>query len=164
MTTRASTWRAWAPWAALLIVLVLAVVIGLGGRSAPPTLTQRTNAIASEVRCPSCEDLNAAVSNSQAAVAVRSLIRQDLSQGETKAQIESYLVGRYGPDIILKPPAHGVTLLVWLLPAVAAAAGLAGALLALRRWRSVTGSDRGGPDEGDRALVRAALEHGDGGD
>lgn len=163
MTPPVPSWRTWAPWVGLLVVVVVAVAVGLGGRHASPTLAQRTNAIASEIRCPSCEDLNAAESNSPAAVAVRSLIRQDLSQGRTKAQIESYLVGRYGPDIILRPPASGVTALVWLLPAAAAVVGLAGAALALRRWRGA-GADRHRPDAADRALVQTAMERGDDGD
>ena len=158
MTTSTRSWRVWAPWAGLLVVLVVAVGIGASGRHQPETLAQRTSAIASEIRCPSCEDLNAAQSNSQAAVAVRNLIHQDLAQGQTKAQIESYLVGRYGPDILLKPPAHGATALVWLLPAAAALAGLGGSVFALRRWRGGAGPQGGGPDAADRALVQAALE------
>lgn len=164
MTSAARPLRVWAPWAGLLVVLVVAVAIGLGGRGAPPTLAQRTNAIASEIRCPSCEDLSAAESNSQAAVAVRNLIRQNLAQGRSKAEIESYLVGRYGPDIILKPAARGVTALVWLLPLAVAAVGLGGALFALRRWRSGGVADGRGPDAADRAMVQAAMEHLDGGD
>jgi hypothetical protein len=38
-----------------------------------------------------------------------------------------------------------------------------GALFALRRWRG-TGGSGPGPDDADRALVQAALEHADGGD
>lgn len=164
MTRPARPLPVWVPWAGLLVVLVVAVVIGFNGKRAPLTLTQRTNVIASEVRCPSCEDLNAAESNSQAAVAVRNLIRQDLAHGQTTAEIESYLVGRYGPDIILRPPARGVTALVWLLPAAVALVGLVGALLALRRWRGRANTDERGPDEADRALVQAAMEHVDDGD
>jgi cytochrome c-type biogenesis protein CcmH len=95
---------------------------------------------------------------------VRNLIRQDLAQGQSKAQIESYLVGRYGPDIILKPPARGVAGLVWLLPIAVGLGGLGGALFALRRWRGRGGAEERGPDDADRALVQAALEHVDGGD
>ncbi len=148
--------RAWGPW--LLLALVVAVGAGLAGthRSSPASLSQRTAAIASEVRCPSCEDLTAAESNSLAALAVRSLIRADLARGRSKAQIESYLVGLYGPDIILRPSTHGLSGLVWLVPAALGVLGLGGALLALRRWRVAPIS----PDEVDRALVEKALEHG----
>lgn len=148
--------RAYGPWALLAVVLVVGLLIGTSARSSPPTLAQRVNAIAGEVRCPSCEDLSAAVSSSQAAVAVRALIRTDLEHGQSKAQIESYLVGRYGPDIILRPSGSGVTGLVWILPVVLALAGLAGAVVVLRRWR--------GPpvdvevDDEDRELVQKALE------
>ena len=162
MSRNRSMVRMWGPWAALLVVVAVAVGIGLSRRPAAMTLSQRTTAIASEIRCPSCEDLNSAESNSQAAVAVRSLIRTDLIQGQSKAQIESYLVARYGQDIILKPATHGLTALVWFIPATAAVFGLGGALFALRRWR---GTDEGaGPDEADRALVSAALAGSEAGD
>ena len=145
--------RVYGPWALLGLVVAAGLWIGTVRTTARPSLTQRTNAIASEVRCPSCEDLTAAESNSQAAVAVRSLIRRDLAQGRSKAQIESYLVGRYGQDIILAPSTSGFSGLVWLVPLAGGALGLAGVVYALRRWRSPPLA----PDEADRLLVERAL-------
>ncbi|HUZ43099.1 MAG TPA: cytochrome c-type biogenesis protein [Acidimicrobiales bacterium] len=146
--------RAWGPWILLAVVVTVGLVLGTSHHAPPPSLTQRAATIASEVRCPSCEDLTAAESNSEAAVAIRSLIRTDLAHGQSKAQIESYLVGLYGPDIILRPSTHGLSGLVWLVPAALGVLGLAGAVLALRRWRTAPLS----PDEADRALVEEALE------
>jgi cytochrome c-type biogenesis protein CcmH len=157
VTGRARGWLTWVPWVVLVVVVAVAVAIAAAGRSAPQTLSQRTDAIAAEIRCPSCEDLNAAQSNSQAAVAVRALIRADLANGQTKDQIESYLIGRYGPDIILKPSTHGLTGLVWLIPVLAAGLGLGGAGFALRRWRGQRRAGPAAPDDADRALVEAAL-------
>lgn len=148
--------RAVAPWALLLVVLAFGLWLGSRGPAARPSLDQRTRAIASEIRCPSCEDLSAAESNSEGAVAVRSLIRSDLREGRSKTAIESYLVGRYGPDIILRPSGHGLTSLVWVLPAAAALLAGSGVLLALRRWRPGGGSAPP-PDEEDRLLVERAL-------
>jgi len=145
--------RAWGPWILLALVVSAGLWVGTSHPSSSPSLAQRTAAIASEVRCPSCEDLTAAESNSQAALAVRSLIRTDLTHGQSKAQIESYLVGLYGSDIILRPSTHGMSGLVWLLPGALGVLGLAGAVLALRRWRAMPLL----PDEADRALVEEAL-------
>ncbi|MHB1446523.1 MAG: cytochrome c-type biogenesis protein [Acidimicrobiales bacterium] len=145
--------RTWGPWVLLALVVSAGLWVGTSHPSPPPSLAQRTNAIASQVRCPACVDLTAAQSNSQAALAVRSVIRTDLADGRSKAQIEASLVGLYGPDIILRPSTHGLTGLVWLLPAGLGVLGLAGAVLALRRWRAAPLS----PDEGDRALVEEAL-------
>lgn len=153
--------RGWAPW--LLLVLVLGAGLGIGvSRSGPaPSLDQQVRAIAAEVRCPSCADLNSAQSNDVTAVAVRSAIRQRLLQGQSRAQIEAFLVSRYGPDILLRPPSRGVGGLVWVLPVVAAVLALLGAVWALRRWRAPTFGDplsARAPDAGDEALVRRALE------
>ena len=161
-------WRRWAPW--LLVAAMVGVGLGIGvGRSgAPPTLDQQVRSIASEVRCPSCADLNAAESNAVTAVAVRNAIRQRLQQGQSRAQIESFLAGRYGADILLRPPTSGAGALVWALPVLGALVLLAAGGWALHRWTG--GSDpgrvprcgaetpEGAPDAEDEAIVRRALE------
>ncbi|HEX5268627.1 MAG TPA: cytochrome c-type biogenesis protein CcmH [Acidimicrobiales bacterium] len=152
--------RAWAPWVLLLVVLGVGLGIGVSRSGPPPTVDQQVRAIAAEVRCPSCADLNSAQSNDVTAVAVRSAIRQRLVQGQSRPQIEAFLVSRYGPDILLRPPSRGVGGLVWLLPVIAAVAALLAAAWALRRWRaSAAGPSPSGraPDAGDEDLVRRAL-------
>ena len=150
--------RAWAPWLLVAVVVAVGLSLGASHRPAPLSLDQRTRAIAGQIRCPSCEDLTAAESNSVGAVAVRDLIRSDLSRGMSAGQIDSYLVDRYGPDILLRPSGRGLSGLVWWLPGLVALVALAGALLALRRWRPADRPDA--PDAGDRLLVEQALEQG----
>jgi cytochrome c-type biogenesis protein CcmH len=143
-------------WVGLVLAVAAGLWLGSSRPAAAPTLSQRTEAIAAQIRCPSCEDLTAAESNSQTAVAVRELIRSDLAKGQSQAQIESYLVARYGSDIILRPSGRGLSALVWLVPLVAASAGLGGAVIGLLRWRRRPG----GPSQEDRLLVEAALREG----
>ena len=155
--TRARTWAGtWAPWVLLAVVVAVGLGIGASHRGTPPTLGQRVRAIASQIRCPSCADLTSAESNSETAVAVRALIRRDLVAGESAAQIEQYLADRYGNDILLRPPAHGVDALVWVLPVVVAGLAVVGVALGLRRWRP--NGPPPGADEADRRLVEQALE------
>jgi len=128
----------WAPWALVLIVLGVGLAIGAGvGGSAG--LDQRTRAIASEIRCPSCSDLNAAQSNDVSAVAVRNAIRQRLLAGQSEAQIDAYLASRYGSDILLKPSDRGLSSLVWILPVLFALVAGAVVAWALVRWRAPRG-------------------------
>lgn len=101
----------------------------------PLTLDQRVAAIASQVRCPSCQDETADHSATQAAAAVRAVIRQRLQAGQSQGEIEAYLESRYGPTILLRPPAGGVSGLVWALPVAAAVLVLGGLAMAFRRWR-----------------------------
>ncbi|MBV8463383.1 MAG: cytochrome c-type biogenesis protein CcmH, partial [Acidimicrobiales bacterium] len=124
-------------WTCFGVVVVVALVVGSGVlRSSPPSPAARAAAIEAQLRCPSCEDLSVAQSSAPTAVAVRAAIRHQMAEGRSDAQIESYLVSRYGSGIELAPPAHGWSLLVWLVPAVAGVVALgAVVVLFVRRER-----------------------------
>jgi hypothetical protein len=68
---------------------------------------------------------------------MRSLIREELSQGMSEQQVIAYFHARYGDEILESPPATGFTSLIWLAPLLIV---LLGALLLLsvaREWRAV---------------------------
>ena len=146
--------RTWRPY--LLLAPVLAAALFFGGRNegGAPTPEARTTRIAQEVRCPTCEGLSAAESDTPASLAVRQEIRRRVDAGESDGAIRSYLVSRYGRDILLKPEATGVASLVWLLPVAAGICAVAGLALAFRRWRA-SPSREASPE--DRLLVEQAL-------
>lgn len=138
--------RRWAPWAALVVVVVGALIVG-GRSSGPPTTAERVERIASEVRCPTCAGQSAEVSDAEAAKAVRTFVAKQVGAGRTDGEIEAELRDAYGGDILLRPPASGIDGLVWALPVVALVVAIGGLTLAFRRWRSmtevaVTGADR----------------------
>lgn len=116
-------WRQAGLWAAVVLVAGLALAIGAGVFSGstgkPPSLYQRTLAVAGQYRCPVCASESAAVSNAAEAVEMRSLIQGWLKQGDSQAQIRHFLVTDYGTSILEKPPATGLNTLVWALPAAA---------------------------------------------
>jgi cytochrome c-type biogenesis protein CcmH len=124
-------------WAVLGVVLVVALLIGSGVFSSKPlTRAQRVEAIASGIKCPSCEDLSVADSSAQTAVTVRTAIAAQVAAGRTDQQIDDYLVARYGSAIVLTPPTSGWSLLVWVLPLVGGVVALGGlTLFAVRRRR-----------------------------
>ena len=134
-------WRRATLWAAVAVVVGLALAIGAGafssGTSKPVSLYQRTLEVAGQYRCPVCASESAAVSDASEAVRIRSLIEGWLKKGDTQAQIRSFLVSDYGTSILEKPPATGLNTLVWALPAVAGALGVAGLGFAFVRWRRV---------------------------
>lgn len=143
-------------WLAVLVgVIAAALVIG-ARQPTSHSASSRLEAIAGALRCPSCVDESAAQANTPAAQAIRADIAARLRQGQSERQIVAYMVSRYGPWILLKPPASGLDLVVWVVP-IAAAAGAIGVLgvafSRARRWRAV------GPlSDEDRACVEAALE------
>ena len=90
--------------------------------------------VASELRCVVCQNLSVADSPSEMAGQMRAIVRERLRAGESPAQVRAYFVDKYGDWILLSPPRHGFTLLVWVFPAVAVVVGLGVATLLIRSW------------------------------
>lgn len=151
-------------WVLPALVLVVGLTVGSWPRPGPDTLAQRTAHIASIVRCPSCPDVSVADSNIPSAISVDHYIRHAVQAGQSEQQIIAFLVSRYGPRILLRPPTSGASRLVWLLPAWGIAlAGGGLTVLFVRRARQfraiVTDDDQRLVDQ---ALVDRALSgHGE---
>jgi cytochrome c-type biogenesis protein CcmH len=145
----------WASWVVMAAVLAVAMFVGVTEDRAPRTENDRVNAIAAEVRCPTCESLSAAESDAAAAQAVRDEIRTRLRAGQDEPKILAFLAGRYGDDILLRPDAGGVAGLVWVLPVVVVLFALGGLVAAMRRSRR--GARVDAPSTADRDLVEEAL-------
>jgi cytochrome c-type biogenesis protein CcmH/NrfF len=148
-------WARWLPWA--LLVVVLAGALAVGARSPrPPTLAERTRAVAATLRCPQCTDKSMAASDAPTSVAGRAEIRRQLVAGRSPDEIRGWFAARYGDSILLTPQRRGLEGLIWALPVVAfvvAAAALAAVFLRWRRRASVELTDD------DRRLVDAARRH-----
>jgi cytochrome c-type biogenesis protein CcmH len=111
-------------WAVLLgVALIVAFVIGAQPKS-PSTITSRAHALEADIRCPSCEDISVATSESSSSIAVRKEIVRDLRMGQTTTQIEQQLVDQYGSNIVLRPPTKGLISLVWFIPLLVAVVAL----------------------------------------
>ena len=144
-----------ASWIVMGLIVAVALFIGATGDRSPQTEAERVRAIASGVKCPTCQGLSAAESDAIAAQAVRDAIREGIRDGRTDEEIRAFLVSRFSDDILLKPKATGISALVWALP-VAAIVVAAGALVAtFRRWKRE--QDVADPTDEDRALVESAL-------
>ena len=141
-------------WVALVVVVGVSLGLGASRGGPPATPTQRANALDTLLRCPSCEGISVADSSASASVAIRQAVSARVRAGQSDAEIESFLVSRYGPSILLRPPTHGSTEWVWVLPPVAVVSGVAGLSVVFwrrRRLASVSASAE------DRALVARAL-------
>ncbi len=95
---------------------------------------EQARQIASELRCPVCQNLSAADSPSELAQQMRAIIRQQLKEGKSPEQIKSFFVSKYGEWVLLAPEAKGFSLVVWVLPYVAAIAGIIFVVFIVRRW------------------------------
>ncbi|HEV2721508.1 MAG TPA: cytochrome c-type biogenesis protein [Thermoanaerobaculia bacterium] len=82
-------------------------------------LDQRTNEVASLLRCPVCQGLSVADSPSTMAQDMKHQVREFLARGYTQEQILAYFERSYGQFVLLKPKFQGVSAMVWLLPIAA---------------------------------------------
>ncbi len=137
-------------WAALGLVLVVALAIGAQGQSGPPTEDQRVRRISSVIRCPTCRGLSAEQSDAPSAESIRDEVRRRVEAGETDAAIKDYLVSRYGEDILLQPRSK----LVWALPIVGVVGVVGGLIVVIRRRRAPSAAR---VSAADQELVERAL-------
>ena len=137
--------RRWLPWAAMAVVAVAALSIGTFGQ-AKPTPTERAQALAATIRCPSCRSQSAATSDTPSSQAVRALIQQRIAAGDSDEQIRDFVASRYTRAILLDPAGSGFSALVWALPVAVALIAVAGLVFRFRDWRpaalAVTDADR----------------------
>ena len=142
---------------ALLALAGLLVVVALRPASAP-SREKVARQIASDLRCPDCQGLSVADSNSGSAVEIRRQIEEQLTAGRSPDEVRQSFVDRYGEWILLSPTA----LLAWLLPALvllAAVGALTVWIWRARRTRERAGGSADPPvTEQDRARVREEAE------
>lgn len=126
----------------LLPALALALAL-LGPAPAPaqapaaPALSaaqeQRADKLAHGLRCLVCQNQTLAESNAPLAQDMRNLIRGQLAEGRTDAQIMRFFEDRYGDFVRYDPPFKPITWLLWLGPFALLALGFAVLLRTLRR-------------------------------
>ena len=81
--------------AVVLAAVALAVGLSRGGPG-PPTLQERVQAVAADLRCPVCQNLSVADSPSELAQQMRAEIAARLRAGQAPDAIRQFFVSRYG--------------------------------------------------------------------
>jgi cytochrome c-type biogenesis protein CcmH len=123
---------------ALFVLMAVLTATGVAHAQPParPTVVSEAQVydVASELRCVVCQNLSVADSPSEMAGQMRAIVRERLAAGESPAQVRAYFVERYGDWILLAPPRRGFTLLVWVVPYVAALLGVALVAVLVTRW------------------------------
>jgi len=81
-------------------------------------LKEQSDEIAKILRCMTCQNLTIYESDTEFSKQIKLEIQNQLKNGETKEQIISFMIERYGNYILLKPQFNKMNLLLWLLPFV----------------------------------------------
>ena len=127
----------------LLLVCACALAQAQVGDSRPLVFhdraeEQRFHALVTELRCVMCQNQSLADSNAMVAHDLRREVLALMRQGRTDAQIQDYLVARYGEFVLYKPRMEGRTWLLWFGPALLL---LAGGFVVARVVRKHAGAD-----------------------
>lgn len=99
-------------------------------------LEVRARHISSELRCLVCQNQSIDDSDAPLARDLRVLVRERLQAGQSDDQVRTFLVGRYGDFVLLKPPVTGRTALLWGAPACILLAAGMGLVFTWRQRRS----------------------------
>jgi cytochrome c-type biogenesis protein CcmH len=116
----------------LFVVLIFAVSPLTAQDGSPPPLAnvqlenpaqeKRAVELMENLRCIQCQGQSIHDSDAPIAAAMRHEVRSRIAAGQSEAQIEGWLVERYGDWVSFAPPAHGAGLMLWLAPLLLLAA------------------------------------------
>jgi cytochrome c-type biogenesis protein CcmH len=118
-----------------------------------PALESRARAISAELRCLVCQNQSIDDSDAPLAKDLRTLVREQLTQGKSDAEIMEFVVARYGEFVLLKPRLTAGTILLWATPF--AVLLIAGTMLLLRRRRAESAPETPLTEAERQALQRA---------
>ena len=98
------------------------------------SIDDQTVAVAKQLKCPVCQNVPVAYSQSQLAGEMRLVIREKLANGESEEAIIQYFVDRYGEDVLLEPRREGFSLLLWVTSVGVVVFGAAVVGIVLWNW------------------------------
>jgi len=122
--------------AALSVILVLmtpALAVSPDEMLDDPRLEQRARDISAGLRCLVCQNQSIDDSDADLARDLRILVRERIVEGDSNAEVEQYLVDRYGEFVLLNPRLSANTILLWVAAPVLLIIGLVGIFFARRR-------------------------------
>ena len=119
---------------ALILVAVLAILgtVAWSVRPQVETPAERVDRITSELRCVTCQGLSVKDSLAPSARQMREIVTQRVAEGRSDEEIRAEFRASYGDWVFLSPSAASWAGLIWLVPLIAVAAGLAVALTRIR--------------------------------
>ena len=124
-------------------------------------LEVRYRQLSQELRCPKCQNQNIADSNAPIAQDLRKLLHEQLEAGASNAQIQQFMVSRYGEFVLYRPRFSGATRILWLAPILLLLCAGAVVFVSLRR-RGSSGVEPDKLSEQEQQRLRELLDEKEG--
>ena len=113
-----------------------------------PEQEQRFRQLSNDFRCPMCQNANLSSSPGGVAADLRREIYRMIVEGQTDAEIEQFMLSRYGDFVLYRPRLTAKTVLLWFGPLL---------FLLLGGWVTYSivrrSSEKGGPASAGVALA-----------
>ncbi|MBE7733639.1 cytochrome c-type biogenesis protein [Devosia faecipullorum] len=147
---------------ALLLCVLLAfstpvLAVGPDEILSDPALEARARDLSAGLRCLVCQNQSIDDSDADLARDLRLLVRERLVAGDSNAEVEQYIVDRYGEYVLLNPRLGGHTILLWIAAPILLLIGL-GALFVARRSNAISAVR---PLTGEEEAALAELQRGE---
>jgi cytochrome c-type biogenesis protein CcmH len=133
--------------AALAGIVCIAAASDPADRLPDPAQEARARALFKDVRCLVCQ--NESIDDSEAELAgdLRHVVREQVRQGRSDAEIKRFLTDRYGEFVLMTPAFSMGNLALWGGPFVVVGLGL---VLLLTRLRNRSKDEELSPEEAER--------------
>jgi len=121
-----------------------------------PEQEQRYRQLSNDFRCPMCQNANLSSSPGGVASDLRREIYRMIMEGQTDAQIEEFMLARYGDFILYRPRLTAQTLLLWFGPLLFLLAGVWVTVSIIRSSgvkKTITRTEAGSPINQDTHVV-----------
>ena len=142
-----------------MTLFLLALILGSpqGRPLSGPELDQRTQEVASLLRCPVCQGMSVADSPSTVALDMKHQVRDMLAKGYTQEQILAYFEQSYGQFVLEKQKNS----LIWIMPILVLIVGVVVVITKAKRLSALPAPTDAAPGTGDPYLeqVRKLVSH-----
>ncbi len=108
----------------VVIFMILSFSASAIGQPSDVEVEMRAKEVGRSLRCVVCQNQSIDESDAPLAVDMRELVRNRLREGDSNAEVISYMRERYGDYVLLKPPVQTNTYILWLAPFILLLAGL----------------------------------------
>jgi cytochrome c-type biogenesis protein CcmH len=103
-------------------IIIFFIMLSLNFANAE-TKTIEQQKIFKNLRCLICQGQSVADSNSEFALTIKLVVRDQINEGKSEKEIYNFLIEKYGEWIVYKPSLNKTNFLLWFLPYLVFAVG-----------------------------------------